>query len=397
MVKRILSLDGGGVRGVITLQLLRHIEETYNIVLHEHFDMFAGTSTGALIASLIAYKKMSAGEILDNVYTPANLKDIMYQSYYDKWFGIFQYKPKYSDKGKQDLINKFLLGKEEQIAAVKPEKTDKKESIRETLKEEIKKELKEELKREICLELSMCADKQSVQLDEEVRSDTILSDIGSQKQLKENIHTMYCVKKHLLITAYDPSQKKPIFFRNYFNMPNFCLADVCNSTSAAPTYFPAAKVTNLDDNVTNWYIDGGICNNNPANMAYIDMKKLYPNEHISLLSLGTGISKSSFDPNKDSNIGGIEWIFQDNIIDTVLDGNQLMSHLCVEELSKENKDKYLRVNKYLKLCSGKIDDTTDINYQFMVKEGTTWWEKSKTDLHEFFFGNTKNSNKINSD
>ena len=89
MVKRILSLDGGGVRGVITLQLLKHIEDSYNIVLHEYFDMFAGTSTGALIAGLIAYKKMSANEILDKVYNVTNLREIMYQSYYDKWFGSY--------------------------------------------------------------------------------------------------------------------------------------------------------------------------------------------------------------------------------------------------------------------------------------------------------------------
>ena len=64
------------------------------------------------------------------------------------------------------------------------------------------------------------------------------------------------------------------------------------------------------------------------------MKKLYPDEHISILSLGTGISKSNFNPNKDSNIGELEWLLQENIIDIILDGNQLMSHLCTEELAK---------------------------------------------------------------
>jgi hypothetical protein len=197
-------------------------------------------------------------------------------------------------------------------------------------------------------------------------------------------HTIRDVDKHMLVTAYDPSEKKPIFFRNYFDSDNFSLSDVCNSTSAAPTYFPSARVVNLTTNDVKWYVDGGICANNPSNIAYIDMKKLYPKEDIELLSLGTGISKSSFNPSKDCNLGGIEWLIQENIIDTILDGNQLMSHICTKELAGGNNDKYLRVNKYLKLSSGKIDDTTDANYQNMLTEGTIWWEKAKKDLGDFF-------------
>lgn len=380
MVKRILSLDGGGVRGVITLQLLKHIEDSYNIVLHEYFDMFAGTSTGALIAGLIAYKKMSANEILDKVYNVTNLREIMYQSYYDKWFGSFQLKPKYSDKGKLEVINRFLLDKDTEIQI----NNKNKDNIKEGLKKEIKDEIKKELINELCIHCQqLLYNKKNIEKHiDEIKN---ISDIEPNISTKDHEHTMYNVDKHLLITAYDPRDKKPIFFRNYFDCPNYSLADVCNSTSAAPTYFPAAKVTNLSDNITNWYVDGGICNNNPSNMAYIDMKKLYPDEHISILSLGTGISKSNFNPNKDSNIGGIEWLLQENIIDIILDGNQLMSHLCTEELANENNDKYIRINKYLVLSSGKIDDVTDTNYLNMIKEGSTWWEKSKDDLYKFFF------------
>ncbi|CAN5442426.1 CBASS cGAMP-activated phospholipase [soil metagenome] len=47
---RILSLDGGGIRGVYTASVLATIEEWANVPLVDHFDLIAGTSTGGIIA-----------------------------------------------------------------------------------------------------------------------------------------------------------------------------------------------------------------------------------------------------------------------------------------------------------------------------------------------------------
>ena len=59
--KRILALDGGGVRGVISLQILARIEELLRastgngaLRLAEWFDFIGGTSTGAVIAACLA-------------------------------------------------------------------------------------------------------------------------------------------------------------------------------------------------------------------------------------------------------------------------------------------------------------------------------------------------------
>ena len=55
----ILSLDGGGIRGIITCIILRYIEEQLQIYdkpgakLGDYFDFVAGSSTGGLIASII--------------------------------------------------------------------------------------------------------------------------------------------------------------------------------------------------------------------------------------------------------------------------------------------------------------------------------------------------------
>ena len=67
-MKRILALDGGGIRGVFTLEVLVKMEEVLReyyakqdpekaktFVLRDHFDFLAGTSTGAIIATCICW------------------------------------------------------------------------------------------------------------------------------------------------------------------------------------------------------------------------------------------------------------------------------------------------------------------------------------------------------
>lgn len=51
---RVLTLDGGGAKGFYTLGVLKEIEAMIGCPLHERFDLVFGTSTGSIIASLIA-------------------------------------------------------------------------------------------------------------------------------------------------------------------------------------------------------------------------------------------------------------------------------------------------------------------------------------------------------
>ena len=69
--KRILALDGGGIRGAITLGYLEQIEKilqkrhnNVNLRLCDYFDLIGGTSTGSIIAGGLAIG-MSATEIKD--------------------------------------------------------------------------------------------------------------------------------------------------------------------------------------------------------------------------------------------------------------------------------------------------------------------------------------------
>ena len=51
---RILSLDGGGAKGFYTLGVLKEIESMLNCPLYKKFNLIYGTSTGAIIATLLA-------------------------------------------------------------------------------------------------------------------------------------------------------------------------------------------------------------------------------------------------------------------------------------------------------------------------------------------------------
>lgn len=53
-VLRVLTLDGGGAKGFYTLGVLKEIESLIGCPLHQKFGLVFGTSTGAIIASLIA-------------------------------------------------------------------------------------------------------------------------------------------------------------------------------------------------------------------------------------------------------------------------------------------------------------------------------------------------------
>lgn len=70
--RKILSLDGGGIRGVLTLQILLKIEtdlkkklgKSDNFRLGDYFDYIGGTSTGAIIAAGLSIG-MSVNQLLD--------------------------------------------------------------------------------------------------------------------------------------------------------------------------------------------------------------------------------------------------------------------------------------------------------------------------------------------
>lgn len=96
--KKILSLDGGGVRGVLSLQILGKIEQEIRVktgkndaVLSDYFDLIGGTSTGAVIAAGLALGwKVEKIEVLYEAFANAVFKRNL--------LSIGLYRAKYTDK-----------------------------------------------------------------------------------------------------------------------------------------------------------------------------------------------------------------------------------------------------------------------------------------------------------
>ena len=99
--KRLLALDGGGVRGAITLGYLKRLETILikqhnnpDFRLSDYFDLVGGTSTGSILASCIAL-----GMKVDDI--KVNYFDVIYKIFgkkYSQWNVV-------PSKGAQKIVN----------------------------------------------------------------------------------------------------------------------------------------------------------------------------------------------------------------------------------------------------------------------------------------------------
>lgn len=100
-LKRILALDGGGIRGALSLGFLKKIEDILrkqhdnpDFRLYQYFDLIGGTSTGSIIAICLSIG-MEVKEIT-NLYLKLG-GEIFGDKY--KWYKIFKRtKAKFNDK-----------------------------------------------------------------------------------------------------------------------------------------------------------------------------------------------------------------------------------------------------------------------------------------------------------
>ena len=166
----------------------------------------------------------------------------------------------------------------------------------------------------------------------------------------------------LAITSYDIEERKPLLLTSYGNS-NISAIDAGHASSAAPIYYPTARVGNR------YLIDGGIVANNPFLHGYAEVKKLYPNSNVKILSVGTGLNKRPLKGKSSQKWGLIGWLMHD------LFGLMLESSLDHEIATEIIGKDYIRVNSPLGKVNRRLDDNNKSNLNNIRKMGEAWWQE----------------------
>ncbi len=330
---RILAIDGGGIRGIISCVILKFIEEQLQKLdnpdakLGDYFDMIAGSSTGGILASILLFPddkgkaKFSVQEALD-----------LYAQRGETIFDVSFWR---------QIINPFGLLNEK---------------ISET---NLEKQL------------------------EEVFGDLQLKDF-----IKPSLITSYDIsaRRAKFFTSYDARTSE---------LENFYIKDACRATAAAPTYFEPAKIKSLY-NQEFTLIDGGVYANNPSLCAYAEARKIpfsdllnnpekknYPSiNDMIIVSVGTGTVLKSYKFEDFDNAGKLKWITP--LIDILLSSNveTVDYHLrkMYETLGVTNYQNYHRLMPALKDASPEMDDTTKKNIQNLIQAGLAYVDENQENL-----------------
>ena len=330
---RVLSLDGGGIRGIITCVILKYIEEQLQKQDHpaakigDYFDLIAGTSTGGLITALLLVPDGN-NKARYSVEEALNLYAKKGETIFNVPF--FQY-----------LLNPFGLLKEKI--------SDK----------NIEKQLEE-----------------------------VFGTLELKSLIKPCLITSYDItaRKAKFFTSHVAQDA----------LENFYVKHVCRATAAAPTYFEPAQVTSFyKEQFT--LIDGGVYANNPALCAYAEARKINfasvlndpakPNNptinDIILVSIGTGTVLKPYSFQDFDNAGKLKWISP--LIDILLSSNveTVDYHInkMYETLGAKNAKNYHRLMPDLKKAAPEMDDTSKGNIFNLIQAGLAYVNENKEELN----------------
>lgn len=252
---RVLSLDGGGIRGAFSSACLAKLESSVGRPITDYFDLITGTSTGGIIAVALGLGVPS--EAIKDMYRRNGAR-------------IFTRRQQARLSLKERFGLKFGLW----IAS-------RKVSLRHSLG----------------LNFLVQARYTSDTLER------VLAELF-QDQTLEMVRTT-----RLVIPAIDLIKGSTVTFKtphqpNFVRDRHFRAVDVALATAAAPTYFPAAAFNNT------LYCDGGMWANNPSVVGYAEAMKilkvcskpevpLFDRTDVRLLSIGTGVPRYFFKPRED--------------------------------------------------------------------------------------------------
>ncbi len=298
MAKYILSVDGGGIRGIIPAIVLAEIEYRTKKPISQMFDLMVGTSTGGIIVAGLCNKQYSALDLVDLYQKdePHIFKSSFFRRSIFSWLNCAQY----SCKNIECVLNRYF-------------------------------------------------------------GDSTLADATN----------------NLMLTSYDIKNNYPFFFKSWREDRNFIkLKDALRSTTAAPTYFaPKYLKINHKEMVL---VDGGVFANNPAACAYASGKRLFPNDDILLLSIGTGRTDRSIEYANSKRFGKISWI---KPLLNVMFASGLD---CVNyQMNQVIGNRYVRIQSQLKLASADMDNITSKNIKSLQQEANAMIEDNQKVIEKF--------------
>ncbi len=151
----------------------------------------------------------------------------------------------------------------------------------------------------------------------------------------------------VLVTSYDIVSRRPLCLSKTYDGSEYQMCDVALATSAAPTFFAPVE---LGEHLV---IDGGIIANNPCAAAYTHAKRLWPNEEILVLSIGTGRLERALPRTKASRWG--EWGWVKPLIGCLFDGTSKTTH---DFFSNVHGGDYLRLQTSLTEQCEDFDNVT---------------------------------------
>lgn len=306
---RILSIDGGGIRGIIPAVLLEKMEEVTERPISKLFDMIAGTSTGGIIAAGLttpACSGSSSGSLSPR-FRASELLEL------------------YEKRG-ADIFARSLWDGIVSLGGVGDERYPS-DGIERVLKEYLG----------------------DVQL-----KDTLTELLVTSYEIHER--RPYFFKRHKAQTC--PAER------------NHLLRDLARATSAAPTYFEPAKVTTTVDGAkTRYLVDGGVFANNPALCAYAEAVKLGNRpEDIFLVSLGTGVATRPICYKNAKDWGMIRWIKP--VLSILMDGVADAVDYQLRQMmpTTDGKAQYWRFDVCLKKALDDLDAAHQANIMALKAE-----------------------------
>lgn len=108
---KILALDGGGIRGVISARILQEVENQIQKPLNQYFDLIAGTSTGSIIAAGLAIG-LTPSELLKlyqtegrRIFNHSWIRNIL------KWVN----QPKFSNDGLIQVLRQYFQHHQQEV------------------------------------------------------------------------------------------------------------------------------------------------------------------------------------------------------------------------------------------------------------------------------------------